>query len=552
MNDTVELLKQQLKTLKMDDKLRCDKILVLTEMLTQEEDGEIEADYWALEGIRACNIMMREHGDMSYYEKIKHCYDIRGRRHFDEYMIACEWDRQPNARFWLPRRKVLEGKHKIATQIQDFIDDPSSLFLGFSMPPGTGKSTLIKFLLAFIAGRYPHSFNMYVTYSDGLVRMMFESVKDILTDTQEYRHNEIFANGKPSVSAEYGTVSYNRSGNFPTLGLISLGGSVTGRTRANKFLVTDDLVKNAEMARSPERLMTLFSDYTNTLTTRTIGDNVKQIMLGTIWSKYDPISQMKEKYNGDKRYKFIAIPVEDRFGESNFEYEHPDNYTKKKIADLKNSIAAYEFSCLYMQSPIEKEGIAFAEDALMYYNGVLPPGEPDNIISFTDVAWGGGDFLSMPIGYVYGDDAYIVDWLFDSHDKYVTKPRVAGKIIAHRLKTARFEANNGGDEYADDVSEMIMQQGYFCNITTKRAGGQQSKLARIEQHTPVIKRNMYFLDKQHRTEEYNNAMQWLHTFSFLDKNAHDDAPDSLAGLADMWKNEHHGMISKYSRKNTKL
>ena len=64
--------------------------------------------------------------------------------------------------------------------------------------------------------------------------------------------------------------------------MVSLSGSVTGRTRANKFLVTDDLVKNAEMARSPERLFKLNADYRSTLTTRMIGDNVKQVMLGTI------------------------------------------------------------------------------------------------------------------------------------------------------------------------------------------------------------------------------------------------------------------------------
>ena len=40
------------------------------------------------------------------------------------------------------------------------------------MPPGTGKSTLIKFLLAYIAGKFPTSANMYVSYSDGMIKMM--------------------------------------------------------------------------------------------------------------------------------------------------------------------------------------------------------------------------------------------------------------------------------------------------------------------------------------------------------------------------------------------
>jgi len=50
-----------------------------------------------------------------------------------------------------------------------------------------------------------------------------------------------------------------------------------------------------------------------------------------------------------------------------------------------------------MQHGIEKEGLAFPSDSLNYYNGVLPPGEPDNILFACDVAFGGSDYLSMPI-----------------------------------------------------------------------------------------------------------------------------------------------------------
>lgn len=48
--------------------------------------------------------------------------------------------------------------------------------------------------------------------------------------------------------------------------------------------------------------------------------------------------------------------------------------------------------------------IAFPSDSLNYYNGVVPDGEPDNIVFVNDVAWGGGDSLSMPVAYVYGHD----------------------------------------------------------------------------------------------------------------------------------------------------
>lgn len=466
-------------------------------------------------------------------ELVHKTYLYGGKYNFDDYMIACEWNRVPAARFWLPRRKVLEGKHHIASRIQAFLDDPDMLYLGLSMPPGTGKSTLIKFLQAYIAGRYPQSANMYVSFSDGMVKMMHDAVRSILTDTDEYCHNDIFPdNGTPEVSAEYKTISYRKKGDFPTIGMVSLGGSVTGRTRANKFLITDDLVKNKEEARSPERLEKLFQDYTATLTTRMIGDGVKQIQLGTIWSAYDPISRMKQEHEDDPRYTFIAIPVWDENENSNFEYDHPDRYTAAKIRDIKATIDSADFECLYMQHGVEKEGLAFSSDQLRYYNGVLPDGEPDNICFTNDVAWGGGDSLSMPIAYVYGGDVYIHDWVFDRRDKFATKPRVIAKILQHRCKMGRTEANNGGEEYSDDVYRTLQEKyHYSINMGTKKAPTRVSKLVRIEQYAPDI-REFYFRSPSCRDEDYKKAMQELEGFSFTANNPHDDAPDSLAMLAD--------------------
>ena len=466
------------------------------------------------------------------YDLIRQTYMYAGQYDFDSFMIAMEWKREPKARFWLPRRKVLEGKHHIASRIQSFMDDPDALFLGFSQPPGTGKTTIIKFLLAYIIGKEPKSANMYISYSDGMTKMLLDSVKSMLTDREEYCFHEIFPDlGEPATSAEYKTISYRRAGDFPTLGLVSMSGSVTGRTRANRFLVTDDLVKNKEEARSPERLDKLYSDYTATLTTRMIGDNVKQIMLGTRWSSYDPLGRMQDAHGDDPRYTFISIPVWDENEVSNFEYEHPDRYTTEKIRDIKATIDSADFECLFMQHGIEKEGLAFPADGLRYYNGVLPDGEPDNIVFVNDVAWGGGDSLSMPVGYVYGEDVYIHDWVFDKRDKSVTKPRVIAKILHHKIKMGQTEANNGGEEYSDDVYRILRQEyGYSINMSHKKAPTNMAKLTRIEQHAPTI-RQFFFRENSCRDDDYRRAMNELTGFSFTTKNIHDDAADSMAMMA---------------------
>lgn len=449
----------------------------------------------------------------------------------DDFMIAMEWDRNRASRFWLPRRKILEGRFKVCSQIESFMNEDNGKKFSLSTPPGCGKSTLIKFLMAYIMGKFPSSKNMYVSYSDSMVKLMMDALTD-MTMGDEYNFQEIFPLGKPDKSAEYNTIGYRPKGDSQTFNLCSIGGSITGRTRADKFMITDDLVKNAEEARSPERLETLYANYTDTISTRQIGDSVKEIMLGTIWSIYDPISREKIRYEGQEGYHFIAIPVCDETGHSNFLYDCDNNYTDEKISQIKERLDPVTFSCLYLQRGIQKEGMPFTADQLTWYDGVLPEGDPDNVFAFCDVAFGGGDSLSMPIAYKYGNDIFVHDVVFSRKDKSVTVPIVSHRLKMNNVRKVRFEANVGGQSYADEVSAALKEIPYACNVTSKRAPNTMSKLSKIEQYQQNI-RNIYFRRDKNRGREYDLFINELQTFSFTQKNLHDDAADSLAGLCDM-------------------
>ena len=158
-----------------------------------------------------------------------------------------------------------------------------------------------------------------------------------------------------------------------------------------------------------------------------------------------------------------------------------------------------------------------------------------------DVAWGGGDSLSMPFGSVFGDRTdgpiYITDWIFNKGDKYVTKPLVVAKTLQHKPNMARFEANNGGDEYAEDIDRQLKSQGYKTNITWAKASNQIGKMAKIIQYAPDIKRRFYFLKPELQSEEYREAMAELCMFVQLGKNEHDDSPDSLVQLLQLISGE---------------
>lgn len=443
---------------------------------------------------------------------------------FDAYLQYVEFDREPSKRFYLPRRRIIRP---IVDSLQQIEDDELDL-LAISQPPGTGKSTLGIFFLSWQMGKYPDMPNLASAHSDKLTRSFYDGVITILTDP-EYLWQDVFPGVNiVGTNSKDETIDLGKPKRFKTLTCRSIDGSLTGATRCERILYADDLVSGIEEALSKDRLDNLWGKYTNDLKSRKkLG--CKEIHIATRWSVHDPIGRLERQYEGDSRAKFLALPALNENDESNFDYDYGVGFDTKYFIDMRASLDDVSWKCLFQNEPIEREGLLFPEEELLYYNGVLPDGEPDRKVSVCDIAWGGGDSLSMPICYIYGEDAYVVDVVFNNGDKEVTRPIVVGKLKQHLPHQNRFEANNGGDEYADKVDEMLREEGIKLNITHRKAPSTASKLSRIIQAAPDIKK-LYFLDKKHRSKEYSKFMKELTSFMQTGKNKHDDAADSLAML----------------------
>ena len=443
---------------------------------------------------------------------------------FDAYLQYVEFDREPSKRFYLPRRRIIKP---IVNSLQQIEDDELDL-LAISLPPGTGKTTLGIFFLSWQMGKYPDMPNLASAHSDKLTRSFYDGVLNIITDP-EYLWKDVFPGVQiAGTNSKDETIDLGKPKRFKTLTCRSINGSLTGATRCERILYADDLVSGIEEALSKDRLDNLWDKYTNDLKSRKkLG--CKEIHIATRWSVHDPIGRLERQYEGNPRAKFFALPALNENDESNFDYDYGVGFDTKYFLDMRASLDDVSWKCLFQNEPIEREGLLFPEEELLYYNGVLPDGEPDRKVSVCDIAWGGGDSLSMPICYVYGEDAYVVDVVFNNGDKEVTRPIVVGKLKQHLPHQTRFEANNGGDEYADKVDEMLRKEGIKLNITHRKSPSTASKLSRIIQAAPDIKK-LYFLDKKHRSKEYSKFMKELTSFMQTGKNKHDDAADSLAML----------------------
>lgn len=482
------------------------------------------------------------------------CYDTRARcGDFESFLIAMEWNRPIEKQFYVPRRRILK-KFGLIQALQD-VADGNLDFLCINMPPRTAKSTSGLFFIVFMSALYPDRAILGNGHSASLTQSFYNEVLNLCT-SEEYRFGEIFPTIRfAGKSAEYSWIDFNTTKRFHTMMFKSVDGGTTGLAEASNLLYCDDLVKDVETANNPERLEKLFYTYTSTIQDRKVQrlgrDGVyrpcPEIHINTPWSIHDVTSRLIAIYGDDghnPRVRVISVPCYDENGESNFMYDYGKGFDVEYYKQLEASEDPVIFSAKYLMKPIERDGRPFTEDQLSYYYE-LPEGDPDMVVAYNDVAHGGDDFMSMPIGYVYGNEIYIDDVLFVNHeDDTKTRPKVCQKIIENRVSKIGFEENNGGKLYADWIIQDLKRKEYRCNVTTHKASTSTSKLNRILSCQSEIKGiatefgtyRIFFKAKSARQNntEYNEFMRNLHNWSQKEggtqKRQHDDAPDSLAGM----------------------
>lgn len=470
---------------------------------------------------------LRLFSDRAYNDFFWWSYMFEAPFWFESFLIYMEKNRFPEKRFYEPRRKTLKN---VVQALQD-LEDRKIEFLGISLPPRTGKSSLCIFFISWIMGKRPNSHNAMSGHSGILADGFYSEVFNLLF-SDEYTFREIFpANRLQRKNSEKKEINLDKPDRFATLTCRGIDGTWTGAVdiSSDGYLYVDDMVRDREESLSAIRLENRYQDYLNVLVDRK-NDGTRELMVGTRWNVLDPLGRVEEQYFDDPRYRFLKIPALDENDESNFEYKHGVGFSTEYFRNVRDRLDNNEWMAKYQQKPFVREGLLFPVEELRYYNGVMPEGD-SRVVSACDVAWGGGDSLSMPIGREFSDGSvYVFDWVFNRGTKEETIPLVVGKIIGNEIRQINFEGNNGGEMYKAYVDEKLREQNYKCSCTSSKAPNTMDKLSKIIAYSGDIKRKYYFLDRDHRPPEYKKAMEELNMYVQIGKNAHDDAPDGLTQL----------------------
>lgn len=463
-----------------------------------------------------------------YYE----CHLFDAPYWFDSFCIYIEKNRAQEKQFYLPRRKQLLP---IVEALQDMEDGKIDM-LGISMPPGTGKTTLAEFYLAWQCGKHPELPNLIGSHNNSFLSGVYGEMLRIMDRHGEYLWGDVFPTMKIiNTSARNMMIDVGRDRKdgkrFMTLEFSSIGSGNAGKVRAMNLLYCDDLVDGIETAMSRDRLDKLWQQYYTDLRQRKVGTRCKELHIATRWSLHDVIGRLMVEYENDDRARFIAFPALNENDESNFDYPYGLGYTTEALHLQREIMDDASFRALYQNEPIERDGRLYDPEEIRRYS-TLPEREPDNIIAVCDTKEQGNDYAVMPVVYQYGQDYYIEDFVCYNGKVEVIEDMVVEKLLKHKVKVCRVESNRGGMIFAENVAKRIKENNGITNIQTKWT--QTNKETRIITGSVWVKQHCLFkFEEDYRANrEYKDAMNLLFSYSMAGKNKHDDAPDVMAMLAD--------------------
>lgn len=500
------------------------------------------ADIWGLERF----IQDENKGGSELLEKYYDIVLLESHHLFESFMLYMEKNRPYKERFYQPRIKPLR---QVAQLIQDLYDD--KLDEGMVFCPGRiGKTQIVKMGNLWFGSNRPERSNLYSAYSDKITGGFYDGTYELITDPT-YTYSEIYPKNiekKPITDGKDLTIDLIRKKTYPTFTMRSIYGTLNGACDCDGLGIYDDLFSGIDEALSEDRQNTVWRKFDNNYMPRIKPGKAKLLGIGTRWAPRDVQGRRLELLLNDPEYasirhREIIIPALDENGESNFDYPYKLGYTtldyKRRMSSFENNDDMASWLAQYQQEPIERRGQMFNVDTMNFFNPAEIEGiRPDRIFAANDPAYGGGDFVSMPICYEIDGVHYVVDAVYNDGEKDVTIPEVTSRIEEHldkfKNKTAEvhFEETKTTSGYRTECEKIWETDGYPVNTTHDPADNKTSKMDRIKNHAPDI-RKLYFVDMKHQSKEYRKYFQNILSCTYDGKMKNDDGVDSTAQLCDM-------------------
>jgi predicted phage terminase large subunit-like protein len=398
--------------------------------------------------------------------------------------------------------------------------------LMINMPPRHGKSRTLVLFCAWVLGQNKKEMIIACSYNDALATDFSRYTRDEIQRTKNIALDAVYRDVFPKTKIKHGDASYLRwaldGQHFSYLGA-GVGSGITGK--GCTVAIVDDPIKDAETSVNDNTLNKIWQWYTDTFQSRQEGDGI-EIMNHTRWAEKDPCGRILA---GPRAGDWYVLKLEAKLKSG--EMLCPELLSRTKYEEIKEMMTPETFGANYHQRPMTLQGRMY-KGFKTYKQINLPKGR---IISYTDTADTGEDYLAAFIAVESGSDIYIIDALYTQAAMEVTEPLLASMLIKNKCNYAVVESNTGGRGFARNVKRILSEQIEKEKIQNKTAIAwkhqTENKYARIYTQSAWVMQHIYM------PEGWNILWPELCTalmsYQKTGKNKHDDAADALTGLAEM-------------------
>lgn len=391
------------------------------------------------------------------------------------------------------------------------------------MPPRAGKSYVTSLFAAWFLGNKPERSLMRNCCSARLYQKFSYDTRNVI---KSEKFAEVFPDIKLAEDRQnVDGWSLQQSKQVGYFGA-GVGGTIIG-FGADGLAITDDLYKSIDDALSETVNDSVHRWKQSAHDSRLEGD-CPTIDIGTRWTEKDIIGAgiMDGKYD-----KSIVIPALDRNGETFCEAVK----TTAQYLEIRNDILPEIWSGEYMQEPAEAKGLLFKKSELQRFTmSQLPkdtagnPIEPEGCLGYADIADEGDDYFSMPVVLIYPKEIYVIDVIFTQDNVDVTLPLCADTVKKRNPEYVWIESNGQGSVFIKSLRKAIAKPESILSINAV-----QNKITRINLSYGFIKKYFRFLadTEYERGSDYDRFMNNIFGYMKDGSSKHDDAPDSISGLA---------------------
>lgn len=418
-----------------------------------------------------------------------------------------------------------------------------------NIPPRLGKSRTLVNFTKWALGKDQENRVITCSYGDDLAMDFSRFTRDGIMEVATYPTDIIFSDIFPNCRVKQGDSSYQKwslEGQFFNYKGAGVGGAITGK--GCNISIVDDPVKDAEEALNPEALKKKWLWYTGTFMSR-LEENGLEIVNMTRWAKGDICGKILE---GEEANEWLILSmeacyffeqfddegnrIEDEDGNPIMRHEMlcPELLGFKRYETLRKSVPEEIHQANYHQKPLDIKGRLYPGFKTYKY---LPMDDNGNllterIISYTDTADEGKDYLASPIGHVYKGEFYITDFVYSKAAMDITEPMLARALVDNAVTYAKIESNNGGRGFARAVGRIIREEHKCNTVSIDWFYQSKNKVARILTNSTYVNDHIYF------PEDWEKRWPELHKNLYAyqkegGKNQEDGAPDALTGIAEI-------------------